>query len=362
MRILWILAVTSLTLALSAPGAAARLTIPPFTPNVVDPGGYLDAAANQRVNLELQRIREESRIWGAVFILEALEGEPIENVAVEAFEQWQLGEADADNGLLLVLAMNDRESRFEVGYGLEGTITDVAALRALDAYLAPKMREGDVAAAIADAFGFLSRLGAQDPDALRELEHPSTADDDMVWKRGLIAWGVFLLPLWLCVPIRNAWVAYRRDTLLGAQPALALGDEQVVRTPNHTGRWGLNWGVLAFLSINPGVFVFFLSAMQPIIFYLSLAIPLLVVALVAYLSGRKYGSPERYRRFLDNIAKQRADLIGKGHLEETAPGRFSYTPAYHASRASSSSSSGGSSYSSSSGGGSSGGGGASSRW
>lgn len=370
MRILWLLVITSLTLFLSAPASAAALAIPTFTPNVVDPHGYLDGAAAERVNAELQRIRDESHIWGAVYIVDTLGGEPIENVTVKAFEQWQLGEKGVDNGLLLVLAIDDRKSRFEVGYGLEGTITDVASLRALDNYLAPAMRAGNIEGAIVDAFGFLSRLVAQDPGAVMELQMPddiesTSVDDDMDWHRGLVAWGVFLVPLWLCMPLRNAWVGYRRRALFEEHPVLALrGDEQVVKSQAATGGGGFKWGILLFLSINPGLFVFFLSAMDAFIYYGALIVSPFIFYLVIFLPGRRYGSVESYQQLLEKVAQERADLIAKGHLEQTSAGEFRYTAAYHASRASSSSSSSSSSSrsSSSSGGGRSGGGGASSGW
>ena len=184
MRIpLWLLAGL---LALACGSARAEPTaIPAFTPNVVDPGHVLDAAGTERVNAEIQRVREASKVWGAVYIVDTLGDESIEELAVRAFEHWKLGQAGVDNGLLLVLAMSDRKSRFEVGYGLEGTITDVAALHALDAYLAPKMREGDTAGAIVDAFGYLSRVVEQDPVAMEELA--AVADQTEDWGRGLRA-------------------------------------------------------------------------------------------------------------------------------------------------------------------------------
>lgn len=359
MRILRLLAFTYLALLL-APTATFAFEIPEFTPNVVDPSGYLDVSQREAVNLELQRIRETSHLWGGVFIVRTLDGEPIENVAVEAFEKWQLGAKGVDNGLLLVLAMEDRQSRFEVGYGLEGTIPDVVALHALDQYLAPKMRAGDTAGAIVDAFGFLSRVVAQDPDAMQELSEAEPIDE-YDWNRGLIAWGVMLFALWFCLPLRNRWVARQRARLHKLDASLSLDDEDIVKTGKAGGAWKGNLLVQGFLSINPGVFVVILSALSAAAFYISVIAALLIMFLVIHISARKYASPERYREFLDKLAKRRTEMIQKGHLEETAPGVYAYTPAYHASRASSSSS-GSSGFSSSSGGGRSGGGGASSRW
>ncbi|MEQ1439166.1 TPM domain-containing protein [Fontimonas sp. SYSU GA230001] len=343
------------------PFAARGFDVPPFTPNVVDTAGVLDAAAQQTINDELQRIRAESHIWGAVLIVGTLGGEPIENVAVQTFEKWQLGRRGVDNGLLLVLAMSDRQSRFEVGYGLEGAIPDVVALRALDAYLAPKMRAGDTAGAIVDAFAFLSRVVAQDPDALRELSEAESVEE-FDWPRGFIALGVFLFALWFTLPIRNAWVTRQRARLHRLAPSLSLDDEDVVTSEGAGKGWKGSLVVQGFLSINPGAFVLILSALFVQAFYISIGAVLMIMVLLIHGSGRKYASPERYRRFLEDLARRRAEMIEQGHLRQSASGAYEYTPAYYASRASSSSSSGSSGSSSSSGGGSSGGGGASSRW
>lgn len=360
MRVLRRLSTIALAFLLNPGSVALAIEIPAFIPNVVDPAGYLDPAATQTVNVALQGIRESSQIRGAVFIVPSLEGEPIESLAVEAFEQWQLGQKGADNGLLLVLAMNDRQSRFEVGYGLEGAIPDVVALRALDAHLAPKMRAGDTAGAIVDAFEFLSRVVEQDPDALREVDQAQTAIPT-TWKRGLIAWVILLFAIWFGFPIRNRWVQRQRARLLSRDPSLSLDDEHIVKGKGTAAPWKGSWLVQGFLSINPGVFVVLLSADSVAGFLICVSLILLILFLVVHLSARRYGSPERYRRFLSKIARQRADLIEKGFLVEKSPGVYTYTPAYHASVAASSSSSG-SGFSSSSGGGRSGGGGASSSW
>jgi uncharacterized protein len=367
MRVL--IAVLLLVSGISAHAGSAA--IPAFTPNVVDPGHVLDASATERVNAEIQRVREASHIWGAVYIVETLGDESIEELAVRAFEQWKLGQAGVDNGLLLVLAMTERQSRLEVGYGLEGTITDLAAKHALDDYLRPKMREGDVAGAIVDAFGYVSRLVEQDPAAIAELAAvPADGGgqvDEENWSRGVQAWAVFLLPVWLGVPFYKWWIAMRRRRLLAEHPVLALkGDENVANADKAAdakpgSSWKQTLGISLFLTVNPGVFVFFLAAIEKAVYYGALIVPGLLVLLVAWLNGRKYGSPERYEAFLRNVAQERVDLLSKGHLVQDAGGRYSYTPAYHASRRSSSSSSG-SSRSSSSGGGRSGGGGASSSW
>ncbi len=354
----------ALLLALAS-GVAAVL--PSFTPNVVDPGHLLDDAGTEAVNAELRRIRA-SGILGAVYIVDTLDGVPIENVANEAFEKWELGKKGVDNGLLLVLAIQDRKSRFEVGYGLEETIPDLVAAHALQQYLAPRMRDGDVAGAVVESFAFLARVVAKDPDAVREAE--AANEDEFAWKRGLIAWGVMAGVVWLTMPIRNAWVRRRRERLDRMEPGLLrdggglFGGSGPAATLRKTASWG-SVGLMAFLTINPGVFVLIGAALALPAYYASIALSLLVMMLVIGVPLRKFASPAAYRLFLEKRDRKRAAMVAKGHLLERSPGLFEYTQAYHDSvRASSSDSSGssGSSSSSSSEGGRSGGGGASGSW
>ncbi|WP_369913953.1 YgcG family protein [Xanthomonas sp. NCPPB 3005] len=363
MRILRLFAIAALALLLCPAMPALASAIPEYTPNVVDPAGVLSDAQQQRVNAALQRIRDEQHIWGAVYLVPSLEGEDIERVADDAFRTWQLGDKDANNGLLLVLSMQDRRSRFEVGYGLEGVLPDVVARRALDDHLAPKMREGDTAGAIVDAFGFMARVAAKDPDSLAELARPPSASergDQSDWKRGVAAWAGLLALIWLLPPLLERRQRRLRTRLLQRHPELADAPEEIAASSKRASS-GLF--IKLFLTVNPGVFVLILSALFPLAFWLWIAAELLALGLALALSGRRYRSPQRYRRFLKQQERTRNALIRKGHVVETGTGAFAYTAAYYASEAASSgSSSSTSSSSSSSGGGSSGGGGASSSW
>ncbi|MCC4597421.1 TPM domain-containing protein [Xanthomonas campestris pv. phormiicola] len=370
MRTLRLLVITALALLLWPTLPARAVAIPAYTPNVVDPAGVLTAAERQRVNASLQQVRDTQGIWGAVYIVPSLDGRSIEELAERAFKTWQLGQKSSDNGLLLVLSMQERRSRFEVGYGLEGSLPDMVAKHALDDYLAPRMRQGDTAGAIVDAFGFMARVAAKDPDSVAELSHPTSrsgGDDKSDWVRGGIAWAGLLTLVWLLPPLQRHWMRHLRARLLRHHPELGDAPEDIAESKRKQSSFGLF--LKLFLTLNPGVFVLVLSALFPLAFWLWIAAELLAPVLILALSGRRYRSPQRFRAFLQQQARKRKALIRKGHVVETAPGAFAYTAAYYASEAasssssgSSSSSSGSSSGSSSSGGGSSGGGGASSSW
>lgn len=367
MRTLRLLAIAALALLLWPALPALAAEIPAYTPNVVDPAGALDAGERQRVNAALQQIRDTQGIWGAAYIVPSLDGDSIEDLAQRAFKQWRLGQKGSDNGLLLVLSMQERRSRFEIGYGLEGSLPDVVAKHALDDYLAPRMRQGDTAGAIVDAFGFMARVAAKEPGSLAELSQATSRsrdDDDGDWVRGGIAWAGLLALVWLLPPLHRRRLRQLRERLLQRHPELGGKPEEIAESTRKPGSFGLF--IKLFLTLNPGVFVLILSALFPLAFWLWIGAELLALVLILALSGRRYRSPQRFRTFLQQQARKRKALIRKGHVVETAPGAFAYTAAYYASEAASSSSSGSSSSSSdsssSSGGGSSGGGGASSSW
>jgi uncharacterized protein len=348
---------TVILVLLLLPFAAQAIPIPAYTPNVVDPAGLLDAQDTQRINDALLRLRREQQIWGAVYLVPSLQGESIEQVAEAAFKQWQLGKRGADNGLLLVLAIEDRRSRFEVGYGLEGVLPDLVAKRALDEALAPKMRQGDTSGAIVDAFDFIARVAARDPATLKLLEQSGTEKPEH-WLRGLAAWVGFAALLWLFQPLVRRLAGRRRSRLMARHPEL-IGEREEIAHAQAGRRRYLGLFVKGFLTLNPGCFILILSAFFTPAFVLIIALELLFLVLTLSHAGARYRSESHFRSFLRRVAEQRESLISKGHVARTDTGTYAYTAAYYASQSSSSSSS---SDSSSSGGGSSGGGGASSSW
>jgi len=111
---------------LAAPAWPAR-EIPRLSGPVVDEAGLLSRTERDRLANFLMSERPTAQLQ--VWIVQSLEGEPIENLSIRAVEQWKLGDEKKDNGLLLLVAKDDRRARLEVGRGLEGEIPDVIAGR-----------------------------------------------------------------------------------------------------------------------------------------------------------------------------------------------------------------------------------------
>lgn len=103
----------------------------------------LDPAAAARLDAQLAAFEAETTHQIVVLTVPSLEGEAIEPFALRVAERWRLGQAGADNGILVVVAPKDRRARIEVGYGLEGSLTDAAASRIIREAIAPKFKGGD---------------------------------------------------------------------------------------------------------------------------------------------------------------------------------------------------------------------------
>ena len=108
-------------------------------------------SAETKLQLEEKLQQEASRQNGAelaVVTLNSLEDQPIESVALAYFDQWQIGKKGEDNGVLLLLAINDRDIRIQTGYGVEGSLPDGMAGRIIRQDIVPHLQENDYDAAV----------------------------------------------------------------------------------------------------------------------------------------------------------------------------------------------------------------------
>jgi uncharacterized protein len=106
----------------------------------MDQAGLLSPRESQSLATEVQRYLPQVQLQ--IWIVPSLQGEPIENVSMKAAETWKLGTSREDRGAILLVAIEDRQMRLEVGQGLEGEIPDARAARVLDSTLGPAFRQG----------------------------------------------------------------------------------------------------------------------------------------------------------------------------------------------------------------------------
>ncbi len=135
------------------------------------PSGFVNDFANIIPDDDQQAMEDDLGSFAAqtsneivVVTVVSLDGDSIENYANELFREWGIGDAERNNGVLLLVAPNERKTRIEIGYGLEGAITDLESGRIVDGVLVPAFREGDYAGGINQAVSALKEAAQGEYD------------------------------------------------------------------------------------------------------------------------------------------------------------------------------------------------------
>ncbi len=175
----WLLALPLLVLPLQA----LALDIPEApSAYILDSADILSSESESQLIDRFQKLEADTGAEIAIVTIPSLEGESLESFAVETFRSWGVGQAGSDNGLLLIVAVEDRKMRIEVGYGLEGRVTDALSSRIISDVLGPAFANGEYELGIstaADIFDGLVReeateFGFSDPVSSKHI--PSATD------------------------------------------------------------------------------------------------------------------------------------------------------------------------------------------
>jgi uncharacterized protein len=124
-------------------GLACALDFPPLTGRVVDQAGVIPVSARETLETKLKDLEDKSGIQLVVATVKSLQGGDIETYANELFRAWKLGETKKNNGVLLLVAPAERKVRIEVGYGLEGTLTDALSQVIIASAMVPRFKAND---------------------------------------------------------------------------------------------------------------------------------------------------------------------------------------------------------------------------
>ena len=138
--------------------ALANVAVPPLVGRVVDQTGTLSGGDTASLNQTLRSFEARKGSQIAVLIVPTTDGEAIEQFSLRVAETWKIGRKKIDDGALLVIAKNDRHLRIEVGYGLEGALTDVTSKRIIDEEITPKFKSGDFAGGISAGVNRMIRV------------------------------------------------------------------------------------------------------------------------------------------------------------------------------------------------------------
>ncbi|QCD52536.1 TPM domain-containing protein [Campylobacter sp. RM16192] len=129
---------------------AAELNFPPLTGRVVDEANILSQGAKENLTKILANHESNTTNQVVVVTLNSLQGRSLEEYSLELGRYWAIGQKDKDNGVLLVIAPNEKEIRIEVGYGLEASLTDAITHEIIQRVILPKFKDGNFEQGILD--------------------------------------------------------------------------------------------------------------------------------------------------------------------------------------------------------------------
>ncbi len=185
----------------SLASVALALTFPTLTGRVVDEAGIIPEPLRAVLDDKLKSLEEKSGIQLVVATVDSLQGEEIEPYANQLFRHWQLGETEKNNGVLLLVAPKQRRVRIEVGYGLEGTLTDALSKIIITNAMAPRFKTGDFGGGIERGVDDVITVLTTDSSEwekrpeLRVDRYDTAADNWAPW----IALALFLLVVFLLI-------------------------------------------------------------------------------------------------------------------------------------------------------------------
>lgn len=214
-------------LAFSACSLALAQTFPSLTGRVVDAANLLKPEERSALETKLKAHEDKTSDQVVVATVPSLEGFEIEDYANRLFRQWQLGEKKTNNGALLLVAPKERKVRIEVGYGLEGALTDALSKVIITTAVAPQFQKGNFAGGIdagVDAMLSILTGDAEEWQRRSQIREDDEADEALV--SSIVS---FLIFLWI------AYLVYRVATDKG-------GPRRMHRT--RSGQWipvGSSW-------------------------------------------------------------------------------------------------------------------------
>ncbi|HEX8654692.1 MAG TPA: TPM domain-containing protein [Allosphingosinicella sp.] len=187
-------------------GPAAAQNFPQLTGRVVDAANLLDPAQEAELTQRLEALEQASSRQLVVATVPSLEDRPIEEYGYQLGRHWRIGQSQANNGTILLVAPTERKVRIEVGYGLEGILTDALSHQIIEDRILPRFREGDMAGGIVDGAGaIIEQLGAPPEQAEQralqaaEAQRSRSRDNSGGTPIGLIFWMIVLF--FLIIPM-----------------------------------------------------------------------------------------------------------------------------------------------------------------
>lgn len=202
------------------------LEVPFLSARVNDYAELLSPESRQRIETRLGALETDTGAQVAVLTLPSLQDESLEEFTVRVARTWKLGRKDVNDGVLLFVSRDDRKLRIEVGYGLEGILTDAASSQIISQLMAPRFRDGDFAGGIEAALSAIDGAIRGDADAIPLVQESSgpTGMGERIFVL-LIVVGVLAPFMYFALVLKGfgGWFLYLFLTVFVFSFSLALG-------------------------------------------------------------------------------------------------------------------------------------------
>jgi len=142
---------------------AYSLDVPPLRGRINDLAGLLSQEQITSLEYRLTKFEQETKHQIAVLTIPSLDGDSLEDFSIRVAETWKIGRKGNDNGVILLIARDDRKIRIEVGYGLEGVLPDAVANRIIQRVIVPRFRDQDFSGGIESGVSAIIQASAGEP-------------------------------------------------------------------------------------------------------------------------------------------------------------------------------------------------------
>lgn len=185
-----------------AGGAALALSFPALTGRVVDEAGLLDAGTRAELTQTLADLEAKTTDQVVVVTLKSLQDTSIEDYGYQLGRHWGIGQKERNNGALLIVVPTERQVRIEVGYGVEGALTDAIAKVIIESSILPRFRAGDFSGGIRRGVEDIVQVLSGDAEQWRRraaAADPAAAEGPSKWQVVLVVLAVVLLLIFCAV-------------------------------------------------------------------------------------------------------------------------------------------------------------------
>jgi uncharacterized protein len=218
----------------------AQPRFPPLTGRIVDEAGLLREADRQDLMRALEAIEQKSSDQVVVYVARSLQGYPIEDFGYQLGRNWQIGQKDTNNGVILIVAPTDRKVRIEVGRGLEPQLTDAMSKLIIQNAILPAFRRGDFPAGIKAGVRDIGDVLLGDAEAVKQRARSTQTRDAPA---GETMMSLIIIALFIAFFL---WIAFRQSQYVTSQGARSgsrrAGRDRGIEPVFIPGGWGSGSG------------------------------------------------------------------------------------------------------------------------